>query len=272
MRFEGEYFAPEDLQAFPSEYPGDVPPHWRPGPVGFPVEVQLNKAADGIAVLVTRSARRMPRDLVTAERSAGRALEQLGKGRPAAVAKAIQAIDAALLAEHVDRERSVTALVSPKDNMLMILLRFPPRDPFVNLYAGHVVFNKQRGLVAQAAYADMYVDDPKQPALSILWTPGDAWPQVSDPVAIATSRPLARLVQAFYGLINKGGAPSGTGVQLEDVIAAVLELYEPGGDWPTEEAVAEHLLRSPRRIQDIARPAGGWVAVLAIAKARFASG
>jgi hypothetical protein len=62
-----------------------------------------------------------------------------------------------------------------------------------------------------------------------------------------------------------GGAPRGTGITVSDLVASAIRLREPDGTWPTEEAVAEHLDVSARRIRQVAAEVKGWSRILELA-------
>jgi hypothetical protein len=77
---------------------------------------------------------------------------------------------------------------------------------------------------------------------------------------------LRRIVAAWRARHPRGGAPAGTGLTVERVVAAVIERREPDGTWPTQATVAESLGVTDRRIRAIASPVGGWHEILERAK------
>jgi hypothetical protein len=60
---------------------------------------------------------------------------------------------------------------------------------------------------------------------------------------------------------SRGGAPSGTGLTWDDVVAKTAELWQTG-DQPTAEAVAGELGCTDRYVRTLTKPHGGWSAVL----------
>jgi hypothetical protein len=70
----------------------------------------------------------------------------------------------------------------------------------------------------------------------------------------------ARLIKVRYG--TRGGPPPGQGLTVDQIVAAVLANERPDGSWPTQEAVAEVLNVSPRRVRQVAC---SWTFILALA-------
>lgn len=67
---------------------------------------------------------------------------------------------------------------------------------------------------------------------------------------------------------NRGGAPGGTGLTWESLLATTVAGREADGTWPTEAKVAYLLGLSEERIRQVARAHGGWRALLAAAEER----
>jgi hypothetical protein len=94
---------------------------------------------------------------------------------------------------------------------------------------------------------------------------------------VAYRTTLWRDALAIRGLAQRqaGGAPRGTGLTVPALVDRVLALREPDGTWPTQEAVAESLDRSVKRVQDVAAEtiADGasrtpWERIIALAEER----
>lgn len=91
--------------------------------------------------------------------------------------------------------------------------------------------------------------------------------EVSD-VALLARDPTAQwAVRAFLDELPKVGPPAGTGLSMDEVVAAVIALRRGDRPWPTQEAVAEGLGIDPRTIRRV----GAWQTILAQAK-RIVSG
>lgn len=79
-----------------------------------------------------------------------------------------------------------------------------------------------------------------------------------EPITIATRR----LIDHRYG--SKGGPPPGAGLTIDQVVDQVVAKRAPDGSWPTQEAVAESLDVTGRRLRQL----GPWRLILAIAAER----
>ena len=86
--------------------------------------------------------------------------------------------------------------------------------------------------------------------------------EVSDVVLLATE-PMARwAVRAFFDELANVGPPTGTGLTVDDVVAAILRVHADKKAWPTQEAVAEELAVDVRTISRIR----AWHSILEQAK------